>query len=164
MPALTPKRRRAFADILSRLELDFVRDHGEPLDAGFEWMALECGLAQRDPKSRAALAWRTAQPQALREWIRHRPGTRPRCWWAFDAPEPLRAIVRGTGTPVTKVDVELGRPALWSEWSRDLAIESQAAYLKRHGLLTAGESQRIPKAAFDPEWMTGDDGLILPAD
>jgi hypothetical protein len=33
-------------------------------------------------------------------------------------------------------------------------FESQAAYLARHGLLTADERERLPKAAFAPEAIT----------
>jgi hypothetical protein len=149
MPAAKPRRRRVLEGILSANELAFVADQ-EPADRGFEWLSLENGLFHRDPKSRAALAWRSAQPNALREWIRHHPGTRPRCWWAFSAPEPMRAVVRGRGTPLL-AELVCGRPVHWRDWSSDLEIESQAAYLRRHGLLTAGESTRIPKTAFEPE-------------
>lgn len=150
MPSARPRRRRALQGILSPAEAALVFDRDPPADGGFEWMALQMGLERGDQKSRAALAWRSAQPNALREWIRLHPGTRPRCWWAFDAPERLRQIVKGRGVP-SAMSPDYGAPPSWWDWSNDLAIESQAAYLRRHGLLTAGEQRRIAAAAYEQE-------------
>jgi hypothetical protein len=142
------KARRSFVGILSAVELAFVCD--ETFERSFESLILETGYRNRDVKSRAALAWKTARTTTVRDWIREHPGTRPRCWWAFDAPEPLRAVVAGTGAPLL-FDVHYGRAEHWHDWSGDLAIESQAAYLRRHGLLTAAELRRVPADGWDPE-------------
>jgi hypothetical protein len=150
MPAPKPRRRRAFAGILSSTELAFIRD--DPERRSLQWMALRAGRDARDPKSKAALAWRSGSPGALRDWIRRHPGTRPSCWWAFEAPEPFRRVVRGRGEPTCgMLDVAIGRATHWRHSTSDLAIESQAAFLKRHGLMTAGEAQRLPSSAFEPE-------------
>jgi len=63
----------------------------------------------------AAAMWNVVRGDELPRWIKERPGTRPYAWWCFDAPER-----RPDG-------------------------ESEAAYLERHGLLTAGE-RRGPTA------------------
>lgn len=153
-PSARPRRhRRTLRGILSAAESAFVRDEARPEAArGFEWLALEIGRDEREPKSKAALAWRSASPAVLRSWIRRHPGTRPTCWWAFDAPEPIRKVVRGLGEPSCGLlDVVCGRPTHWRETSDDLAIESQAAYLRRNRLMTTGEAERVPPPAFEPE-------------
>jgi hypothetical protein len=33
--------------------------------------------------------WRQYGDEIVTEWIGQHPGTRPSCWWRFDAPEPL---------------------------------------------------------------------------
>lgn len=61
----------------------------------------------------------------IAEWIRQRPGTRPRWWWA-----------KAPGTP-RRLDARLD--------------ESQAACLKRLGLLTPEEEQRLGPHDFEPD-------------
>ena len=68
--------------------------------------------------------WKEYGDEILRWWIKHQPGTRPRCWWRFSAPEPRRATV-----------------------------ESEAAYLKRLNLLLPGEEKRLAPDDFTPEWI-----------
>jgi hypothetical protein len=147
-----PRRRRTFEGILSATELAFIRDEPAPESSRFLWIALTCGREERDKHSKAVLAWRSGSPAVLRWWIRRFPGTRPRCWWAFDAPEPIRQVVRGRGeTTCGLLGVVCGRPEHWYDWTPDLAIESQAQYLRRHRLMTDGEAKRVPPEAFDPE-------------
>ena len=84
--------------------------------------------------------------------------TRPALWWRFDAPRlPLgtfqgwfidgklpqpRKRTGGTGTPVAAPSAPFayGVPTAWVDFDEDdpPTYESQAAYLKRHGLLMAG--------------------------
>ncbi|WP_221303999.1 hypothetical protein [Povalibacter uvarum] len=66
---------------------------------------------------RARRVWERHREAAIAEWIKVAPGTRPKFWWTYDAPEPLP---KG---------------------------ESQAAYLARHNLLTPVEKRRLPQAA-----------------
>jgi hypothetical protein len=76
----------------------------------FEWFAHECN----DDETRCH--WKANRDPILTNWIKTKPGTRPRCWWRFEAPERLPYA------------------------------ETQAAYLKRHGLLMAGEARRVKEA------------------
>jgi len=109
-------------------------------------------------------------------WIKDQPGTRPRCWWRFSAPEPRRRV---GGTGVTRQEVwgrpnylpafQLPAPDSWLTADKKhlhpfaddpLAVpvdpddpptfESQAAYLKRLGLLLP-EEKRLAPDAFAPE-------------
>lgn len=106
-------------------------------------------------------------------WARKHPGTRPHAWWPYDAPGP-RQRLGGKGTPCHEAlsaytpEYVFGIPRHWvgrsmaaSYRSLKIAIkcqafseknppvyESQATYLKRHGLLAAHEAEL---ARFDPE-------------
>jgi hypothetical protein len=73
--------------------------------------------------------WHSARDVVLAEWASERPGTRPWAWWAVEAREVLGAA-------------EVGRVR------REGPGESEASFLKRHGLLLPGEEQRVPKAAW----------------
>lgn len=55
--------------------------------------------------------WNEKRDALMASWVQERPGTRPWAWWTFDAPED-----RPEG-------------------------ESEAGYLRRHGLLTPGEME-----------------------
>lgn len=115
------------------------------------------------------VAWRAHRDQILARWIKERPGTRPSCWWDFDAPGP-RERIGGRGTPAAGVLEHaprhvLGVPADWvSSYSVERGVaaerfsaedppsfESQAAYLKRLDLLEAGEYRKISPGSFAPE-------------
>ncbi len=73
------------------------------------------------------LGWRECRGEILARWVVWHPGSRPKMWWRFDAPEPRRHVD----------DTSL--------------VESQAAYLQRHNLLGAVEFQRLKPGAFHPE-------------
>jgi len=62
----------------------------------------------------------------IEEWIRQRPGTRPDWWWKKEAPETPRRL----GASV---------------------YESEAACLKRLGLLTPAEEKRLEPEDFEPD-------------
>ncbi len=121
--------------------------------------------------------WKAIRDDVVRDWIRHRPGTRPYAWWKFDNPERGKARIRlgGIGTPYHEVSgmrsLAFGVPDDFVndnnvQFFRDRddvndfnivdptqppKYESQATYLKRHGLLVSGESRRIKKKNFEPE-------------
>jgi hypothetical protein len=87
--------------------------------------------------------WDAHKASLLPRWVQRYPGTRPSCWWRWDAPrEPL-----GT-RPGWHDDGTLPEPRRRQE--------SQASYLKRHGLLLPGEARRLKAADFEPET------LVLP--
>lgn len=80
----------------------------------FRFLALE---------SRSDLArplWEQQREEILADWMREKSGTRPTCWWRFDAP--------GKREP----------------------SETEAAFLRRHGLLTAAERRRLRPGDFEP--------------
>jgi hypothetical protein len=96
----------------------------------------------------------------LRQW----PGTRPRAWWRWSAPEPRRVL---SGAALLKPKVT---PTSWEFWWRErfgvqamvqirprdvqgvpALIESQASYLARLALLTNEERARLTPAAFEAE-------------
>ena len=119
--------------------------------------------------------WSEHGQMIVQEWIIDRPGTRPTCWWKFQAPGP-RVRCSGIGTPsherlANVLRVHLGVPMDWMnggilavyvQLGSDLGVraidphnppvfESQATYLDRHGLLLPGERRRLLAADFTPE-------------
>ena len=149
---------------LNEWELDFVPGYRNP-------------TTQRDEKCRAA--WDECKADIMRDWIAKFPGTRPKYWWLFDAPRmPAAEIARrgwtgwyyvawlceprerlgGTGTPAYELECvtpyfELGIPDDFRNVDRDNppTFESQAAYLRRHGLFEPGEERRLKARDLEPE-------------
>jgi hypothetical protein len=135
---------------------------GEPLPKlSFEAFAIEI-----DFKGNNEALWNLHQDVILAEHVKTSPGTRPALWWKYTAPrlpigtfpgcyydgqlpEP-RKRVGGTGTPAHEVravvpSFSYGIADVWVDIDDedDLpTFESQAAYLKRHGLFLAGEEKR----------------------
>ena len=120
--------------------------------------------------------WDEHRDAVLEAWIRERLGTRPSLWWRVDAPrwnapkeyrcwyyvpmlpEP-RLRLGGVGRtaweryPAYVPSWAFGIPDIWYEVDEDdpPSFESQAAYLRRHGLLFPGEEGLLTAAAFEPE-------------
>jgi hypothetical protein len=65
--------------------------------------------------------WDAHRDAVLAEHVADNPGSRPSLWWKYDAPE-----------------------------DRD-GSETEATFLKRHGLLLPGERKRLKKEDFVPE-------------
>jgi hypothetical protein len=116
---------------LLEVELLFLRDEELPEDRPFAddcaWWSM-LGMAggwggprkEREPEGFLGPArpsvfdmWRAVGEGIVQDWIKDAPGTRPRCWWKFDAPEP-----RAAG-------------------------ETQVEYLRRHSLLLPGEARQL---------------------
>lgn len=137
-----PVRRRKDKkrDGISDFAYALLRDLPAPLDDEnpFErtFIAFDTGL---DPASRLAVLWAEHRDDVMSEWIAEHPGTRPHCWWLFDAPrmaagtfpgcfvdgklaEP-RMRIGGVGTPAYEVlayvpSFALGIPKTWvDQWS-----------------------------------------------
>jgi hypothetical protein len=148
---------------------DLQWDHlcGRPLpERNFEALVLEYdhdGITER--------LWRLHGEAVIAEHVEDHPGTRPPLWWDYEAPrQPVGAMpgwwcdgklpeprkrVGGTGTPAYECRAVMpsfshGIPNVWVGIDSDdpPTFESQAAYLKRHGLLFAGEEKR---SDFEPE-------------
>ena len=94
------------------------------------------GLDRRPaPIERVRAIWGEWRDRALRAWTDRNPGTRPTAWWLFEA--PLTAFqVLGESTDTSGLPVAI--------------VESEAAWLDRHGLLTAGERKRLTEEAWEP--------------
>jgi hypothetical protein len=98
----------------------------------------------------ALAAWHAVRREVLPQWIAKHPGTRPLAWWRYEAPAPMRRIVQGRGRPPGGDPLICGWPENLLERTDHVAIESQAAYLKRHGLLSAEEESALLPEAFTP--------------
>ncbi|HJU18585.1 MAG TPA: hypothetical protein VJ770_19205 [Stellaceae bacterium] len=112
--------------------------------------------------------WEAIRDDVIAEHVRNYPGTRPRGWWAFDAPEPRRKL-GGTGEPRGTSLCGLTPSGLYDDYPKPRELdnpylkgyptdpadppvfESQAAYLDRHGLFLPGERRRLKAADFEPE-------------
>lgn len=123
--------------------------------------------------------WKKAREDLLPRWIHRHPGTRPRAWWTVEAPRlpesqypenfrrpehklhgvpmfmKLRERLGGVGElkDTWSPSFDYGVPQHWdpetlAEWS-PLTFESQAHYLRRHGLLTEGEAARLDEDDFE---------------
>jgi hypothetical protein len=117
--------------------------------------------------------WDRCGEHVLREWTAVYPGTRPQSWWKFDAPrmapgrwpgwffdgklpEPRR-MLSGAGVPAWErynlvPRYELGVPSCkWVDYDQNdpPTFESQAAYLRRHELLTPAERKQLSAKDYD---------------
>jgi hypothetical protein len=120
-------------------------------------------LKHPDPGRDLMRIWRAHGGAITAAWIRENPGTRPWAWWACDAVEPRRCVagaelllpVRAPGDWTWVWRQDFGVPALAQCRPRGYvglpAVESQAAYLDRLGLLGAEERAALPADAFEPE-------------
>jgi hypothetical protein len=130
-----------------------------------------CGFFQFKHSDYLADLWKTHGEAVVAEHVEDSPGSRPGRWWEYNAPrsklgtypgagydgelpEP-RNRIGGTGTPAYECrsvgpSFSFGIPNIWVGIDSDdpPTFESQAAYLKRHNLLMAGEEKR---ADFEPE-------------
>jgi hypothetical protein len=87
--------------------------------------------------------------QALAAFVHEHPGRRPRWWWESRAPEPRQRV---SGRMLVRPSQLAG--GYWCEVPApdDIPrLESSAAYLRRHGLLLAGEERRLRPRDFEPE-------------
>lgn len=128
-------------------------------DAGDNWFA-EHTFREAAPK-----LWTEHRDTILARWIAERPGTRPSCWWRFDAPRDTamqaeranwfyagdliqgRRQLGGSGVPAwekypsTVPAWEFGIPHMDDiDDSDPPRFETERAYLERHGLLTEAEA------------------------
>ena len=102
-------------------------------------------LAQSPKQIRAV--WAAVRNDILPEFIRDNLCIRPYAFWIAEAPERRRKVA-GSGdgwTPGTAMDSD-GTPKYWQiDWDKNdgPCFESQALFLKRHGLLTTTEKQYL---------------------
>jgi hypothetical protein len=107
---------------LTPAERAFLQDEPEPADASYgEWWGLHGSECWRGDKPDAAELWVACGADVLAQWAMDYPGTRPRLWWKYDAP-----------------DVRQDH-------------ESEASFLLRHALFLPGEAERLTAADYEPE-------------
>ena len=113
--------------------------------------------------------WPRVSGELVESFIEAHPGKRPWAWWAYDAPaleidegaelepfEVMRRQVGGSGALIGGPELHFGIPGWIDYFNPPLPpdpprYESQASYLKRHGLLSATEKRRLRKKDFAPE-------------
>jgi hypothetical protein len=109
--------------------------------------------------------WAAYRDELIAEYVAAHPGWRPHGWWLYEATAPRRWIVDGHA-------VEVDIPPDWRRWRelwgiqpedasgrRASEVESQPAYVRRHGLLTRAERARLRPADFEPDCLDDWDRL-----
>jgi len=157
MPRKPRRPRRRNETDLPECFFEYFRSGEKPgpgVEGAFDLLML------RGPGSAGELAeiWKQERAGILASWLRTKPGTRPFAFWLFDSPEPRRRI-GGQGAasfekyPAIKPYYKFGLPVYWDEISESdpPKYESEATYLKRHGLLSISEQKRLTAADFKPE-------------
>jgi hypothetical protein len=87
--------------------------------------------------------WRDVRDELLPAFVARFPGYRPYAWWIAEAPEPARRITGGTmerGPLAFGVSQFLARV---DDSTTGARLETQAAFLDRHGLLGNEERQAL---------------------
>jgi hypothetical protein len=113
------------------------------------------------------LFWEQHRDAVVLHHTERRPGTRLKLWWRFDAPEPRRCV-GGIGTPLHECGgawaelYEYGVPMDWKTSEHNLRagtplsaddpprFESEASFLRRHGLLLRAERARLSRRSYEP--------------
>jgi hypothetical protein len=169
-------RARNLALDISPVALALLRD--EPITAekgSDEDIEAFCLGADLSGEKELERTWFAHEAEILAEWIQDKAGSRPSYWWKWSAPKAPwedhnrngrqpRQRLGGTGTPAYEWNTEnlwTGLPRTWIVDSLDPEdppqFESQASYLKRHGLLLPGEERR---ADFSPVAVIVEDGTF----
>lgn len=125
-----PRRRHDPTAELGRLEWHYLK-HGS------SW-APELGGFTRDE---ARQMWEVYRDEIMADWIAENPGTRPRAWWWWDAPE-MREQTKGDppSYPEWTTLNYYGKPSVLIP---GVEYETQLAYLIRLNLLTDSEQQLL---------------------
>jgi hypothetical protein len=163
-----PRRRwrlRTRHEDLSESTIAFLTTHAFPLAADPEYDSLRFYRQLRPGSAELVTVWRDAGAEITTAWLRANPGSRPWAWWAVDAREP-RWCVAGAELLAPKSapsDFEWvwrqdwGVPAFIQARPRGYvglpAVESQAAYLDRLGLLGIEERAELVADAFESEFV-----------
>lgn len=143
------------------LEMGSYGSSLEPEHGSFDYDAFGLkGSVLRGNYAETQALWVRHGARLLEEWVTVHPGCRPFAWWVSEAPEPRR-VLRG-------IELLLGRPARDEVWWRPRrgvpffvqvrpvdyigypAIESEAHYLERLGLLADEERARVQAEDWEP--------------
>lgn len=102
-----------------------------------------------DGGGRHEAAWAAIVDDAVGEWTTVYPGTMPRSWWHWSAPE-LRRLIGGAYRTIQGAGRchDTGVPFI-DDWRDDPPlVEREPAYLDRLGLWLPCERVRVPPDAF----------------
>lgn len=175
-----PRARRLAKERISELsEVDwlFLIDERHEAERLNVWRVFELSNRIAGNNETARALWIKYRDEVMHYWISRHPGTRPSLWWSFDAPRMARGTFPGCfydGTlPERRQQIggagmaafeklalvpalELGLPTSWIGFSEDNPprFESQAAFLRRLGLLTDAERRKLKSSAFKPQIIT----------
>ena len=108
---------------------------------GHDWPFLD-GFAPALTDEELRAAWKALGKELLKEFIEKNPGRRPWAWWQFEAKEPRRVV----GVDVIDLPACGSQPARRCQYD---IIETEAAYLRRLGLLSPAEEQALAEAASE---------------
>ena len=164
-------------------KLDKARPRVEISDALWAWFNDQVEAGKRNPfelyfmsDEELQRSWELVREELLEGWAEEYPGTRPQHWWRFDAPrQPLgnfpdcgydgqlpemRQFISGAGVPAWVVSAYMpayrcGLPNSWAGYdeSDPPTFESQAAFLRRHKLLSAAETRALKAEDYDQHGM-----------
>jgi hypothetical protein len=113
-----------------------------------------------DPEKEESL-WRKYSEEILTEWIKKTPGTRPSLWWSYNAPKQpdtgsgwfyegkLLELRRAENDEELDETIWLYKGVPVINYSEEIFFESEASYLKRHGLLTNAEKKILTEKDFN---------------
>src|SRR5438045_3025684 len=155
----------------TRQRSNFTKRQALDADAQAWLRGMPCGFFEFQDDAALEALWSEHGGDIVEEHVEESPGTRPSRWWEFDAPRSKRGTypgrfydgqlceprlrVGGIGTPAYECravvpSFSYGLPDIWVGIDEDdpPIFESQAAYLKRHGLFLVGEGRR---SSFEPE-------------
>jgi hypothetical protein len=154
-------------------------------EANWEVLMLEGGhMNAHGGEDKLRDLWKGVREDVLARWAVDHPGTRPSLWWELEAPrqalgtwpgcffdgklqEPRKRL-GGTGKAPWDAGLayvpsfRCGVPSYWDSFSEEdpPVFESQAAYLKRQGLLTAAEKRKLKPSDYRPEVLFADEVVI----
>jgi hypothetical protein len=112
--------------------------------------------------------WEAVRDELLEAWIQREPGTRPWAWWRFEMPKDKRGQpdyrrhVGGSGREGAFVQDFGIRGCFDCSATNPPLVESEAAYLQRHGLLVQGEERRLRAKDLRPVPLSVDEGGDAP--
>ena len=106
-----------------------------------------------------AALWRTWRETIMRDWIAEHPGSRPWGWWQHEAPpREERRKLSGSGEQTATFNLTRSPEFHTCDAGDPPKVESEAAFLKRLGVLEAGEEKRVPKRAWSPVRLKVEEG------
>lgn len=117
-------------------------DHRDHLRSGVDFFGGGFGDGEHFREDEAIEAWEIIRAEVMLEQIDERPCTRPWAWWHFEDHEPRLCVENVPREPEIEEEEEpfFGCASPYAGKSRDdLHFESQAHYLRRHGLLLKAE-------------------------